>query len=41
VTYVPPESSKAGQFHLVELKITSDKKAKVHAPRGYYAASAQ
>ena len=41
VTYVPPESSKAGQFRSVELKITSDKKAKVHAPRGYYAASAQ
>lgn len=41
VTYVPPEASKAGQFRSVELKITSDKKAKVHAPRGYYAASAQ
>jgi len=41
VTYVPPEASKVGQFRSVELKITSDKKAKVHAPRGYYAASAQ
>jgi len=41
VTYVAPESSKAGQFRSVELKITSDKKAKVHAPSGYYAASAQ
>lgn len=41
VTYVPPDASKAGQFRSVELKITSDKKAKVHAPRGYYSASAQ
>jgi Ca-activated chloride channel homolog len=41
VTYVPPEFSKSGQFRSVELKITSDKKAKVHAPRGYYAASVQ
>jgi Ca-activated chloride channel family protein len=41
VTYVPPESGKAGQFRSVELKITSDKKAKVHAPKGYYASPAQ
>jgi len=41
VTYIPPEASKAGQFRSVELKITSDKKARVHAPRGYYAASVQ
>jgi Ca-activated chloride channel family protein len=41
VTYIPPEASKGGQFRSVELKITSDKQAKVHAPRGYYAASAQ
>jgi VWFA-related protein len=41
VTYVPPESGKAGQFRSVELRITSDKKAKVYAPKGYYAASSQ
>lgn len=41
VTYVPPQSSTAGQFRAVELTITSDKKARVHAPKGYYAASAQ
>lgn len=41
VTYVPPEATKAGQFHSVELKITSSKNAKVHAPRGYYVGSAQ
>ena len=41
VTYIQPESSKPGQFRSVELKITSNKKAKVHAPRGYYALEAQ
>ncbi|MGO8793453.1 MAG: VWA domain-containing protein [Candidatus Sulfotelmatobacter sp.] len=41
VTYIQPEGSKAGQFRSVELTITSDKKARVHAPRGYYAHSAQ
>lgn len=41
VTYIPPEASKAGQFRSVTLEITSDKKARVHAPRGYYAASVQ
>src|SRR5215469_6920148 len=41
VTYVPPVASKGGQFHSVELKIASDKNAKVHAPKGYYAASTQ
>jgi Ca-activated chloride channel family protein len=41
VTYILPEASKAGQFRSVDLKITSDKKARVRAPRGYYAASVQ
>jgi VWFA-related protein len=41
VTYVPSEVSKTGHFRPVELKIASDKKAKVHAPKGYYAASPQ
>jgi len=40
VTFVPPESRKAGQFRSVELKITSDKKATVRAPKGYYTALA-
>jgi Ca-activated chloride channel family protein len=39
VTYIPAEASKLGQFRSFELKITSDKKARVHAPRGYYVAS--
>jgi Ca-activated chloride channel homolog len=41
VTYIPPEAGKSGQFRSVELKITSDKRAHVHAPRGYFAAVAQ
>ena len=36
VTYLPPESGTPGQFRPIELKITSDKKWKVHAPKGYY-----
>lgn len=39
VTYVPGETGKSGQFHSVELKIASDKKWKVHAPRGYFPAA--
>ncbi len=35
VTYVPGEIGKSGHFRSVELKITSDKKWKIHAPRGY------
>ena len=39
VTYIPNESGKAGEFRAVELKITSEKKWKVHAPKGYYVSS--
>jgi len=35
VIYIPGESGSAKHFHSVELKITSDKQWKVHAPRGY------
>jgi len=35
LTYVPAESATPRHFHSVELRITSDRKRKVHAPRGY------
>jgi Ca-activated chloride channel homolog len=36
VTYLPAEAGKPGDFHPIELKITSRKKWKVYAPKGYY-----
>lgn len=36
VTYRPAESGKPGDFHPIELKIPTNKKVKVRAPKGYY-----
>ena len=41
VTYVPTAPVKLGHSRSVELKIASDKKWKVHAPKGYIFAVAQ
>jgi VWFA-related protein len=35
VTYIPADPGQAGHFQPIELKVTSDKKWKVHAPKGY------
>jgi Ca-activated chloride channel homolog len=37
VTFVPADFGKPGQYHPIELKMTSDKKVKLRAPKGYYA----
>jgi hypothetical protein len=36
VTYLPLELGKPGSFRPIELKTTSEKKLKVHAPKRYY-----
>jgi Ca-activated chloride channel homolog len=36
VKYRPDESGRPGEFRAVELKIQSEKKLKVYAPKGYY-----
>jgi VWFA-related protein len=36
VTYIPSDPVHLGQYRLIELKATSDKKLKLHAPKGYY-----
>lgn len=36
VTYVPADLGTPGQYHSIEVKATSDKKVKLHAPKGYY-----
>lgn len=40
VTYIPSEPGKAGDFRRVEMKSATDKKHKVHAPKGYYVPAA-
>jgi Ca-activated chloride channel family protein len=36
VTYVPSDLVQLGQYRSIELKAKSDKKLKLHAPKGYY-----
>jgi Ca-activated chloride channel homolog len=36
VTFVPADLGKTGQYHSIELKMTSDTKVKLRAPKGYY-----
>ena len=36
VTYVPAERGSPGQYHSFELSAASDKKLKLHSPKGYY-----
>jgi len=37
LTFVPSGFGKPGRYHSLELKVTSDKKVKLRAPKGYYA----
>ena len=39
VTFVPAAPGKPGKYHSIGLKTTSDKKAKLRAPKGYYYAT--
>lgn len=36
VTFPPDQSAQAGAFRLIEVRIATDKKVKIQAPKGYY-----
>jgi Ca-activated chloride channel homolog len=36
VTYVPSDLGQLGRYRSIELKVTSNEKLKIHAPKGYY-----
>jgi Ca-activated chloride channel family protein len=36
VTFVPADIGRSGEYHSIELKMTSDKQVKLRAPKGYY-----